>query len=160
MSMEGFTKCPLVLIGVLCLQLGPVFTYYEKTCTLETRREGPANHGVCGSRLSEVLSMVCQHSGGFREKWFRKRDTDYSGASRIQDITVKKKGALSYLTKRGTGYGEQGLTCECCYNQCSYRELRQYCKETPRRGFDLLRKRSIVPSGDVFRKRAILPEGE
>ena len=76
MSMEGFTKCPLVLIGVLCLQLGPVLTYYEKTCTLETRREGPK--GICGSRLPELLNLVCMQYGGFREKWFRKRDTEYS----------------------------------------------------------------------------------
>ncbi|ESO83460.1 hypothetical protein LOTGIDRAFT_169325 [Lottia gigantea] len=128
--MEVTCKCPLVLLGVLFLNFGTVLTHLEWTCTLETKRESP--RGVCGQRLPEVLSMVCKRYGGYRDTWFRKRNGEGTN-SRLGNIILGKRDAFSYLGKRGQSYGEQGITCECCYHSCSFRELRQYCRNSQQR---------------------------
>lgn len=45
----------------------------------------------------------------------------------LKDIILGKREALSYLHKRRAVYGTQGITCECCYNSCTYSELAEYC---------------------------------
>ncbi|XP_050391399.1 con-Ins Im2 [Patella vulgata] len=134
--MEGMCKCPLVLLGVLFLNLGTVLGHLEWTCTLETKREAP--RGVCGRRLPDLLSLVCVSFGGYREKWFRKR-SDEDTAHNLKNIILGKRDAFSYLSKRRSSYGEQGITCECCYHACSFRELRQYCKDP-----NQIKKRSVL----------------
>ncbi|XP_067675462.1 con-Ins Im2-like [Haliotis asinina] len=128
--MEGLKtgRCPLVFLGVLFLHVGWVLGDWEHSCSLETKREGP--QGICGSRLPDVLDLVCRVYGGYTEKWFRKR-SDEDSKNRIKDIILGKRDALAYLSKRSTSsFGEQGITCECCYHRCSYSELRQYCKSS------------------------------
>ena len=47
--------------------------------------------------------------------------------SPLQGIILGKREAVSYLTKRSSGTTFQGIVCECCYNQCAFEELFQYC---------------------------------
>lgn len=54
----GWT-CTCVVLGVLVLTPGSVEAGYGKTCSPERRREGPAARGMCGTHLSDALSIVC-----------------------------------------------------------------------------------------------------
>lgn len=56
------------------------------------------------------------------------REETESISSRLKDILLGKKEALSYLHKRQASYGTQGITCECCYNACNFYELLEYCQ--------------------------------
>ena len=73
------------------------------------------------------------------------------------DVFVPKSLALSYLhaAKRTVydyddgwndgavgGGGQQGLACECCVHMCTYREMLEYCDQTP------LRKRLALSQTD------------
>nr|UMA82983.1 hormone insulin-related peptide [Conus ebraeus] len=122
----------------------------EHTCTLETRLQGAHPRGICGSKLPNIVHTVCQvmgrgYAGGQRQ--LRKRtsiiDSDDMEADEgsLGGFMMSKRRALSYLQKETNplvmaGYerrgvqkrhGDQGITCECCYNFCSFRELVQYC---------------------------------
>ncbi|XP_046344562.2 con-Ins Im2-like [Haliotis rufescens] len=119
-------RCPTVLLLLLCLQPGPAVADFEKTCNLEDRREGPAAGGICGSRLPEVIRLTCLVRRHRRSaKSLKGKAIDKQ--SELKDLTLHKSTALSYLLKRSNGLGEQGITCECCYNRCSLTELMQYC---------------------------------
>nr|AQS80519.1 insulin-like 2B precursor [Charonia tritonis] len=134
----------LLALNVLWVQGG-----YEHTCTLATRRQGSHRAGICGSRLPKVIQQVCRVMGrGYagatvegrkrsaRLQKLSRTTRDASFDENLRDVLLNKREALSYLKKRSTRlstrgrlgrFGTQGITCECCYNQCSLSELLQYC---------------------------------
>ncbi|XP_046562404.1 con-Ins Im1-like isoform X2 [Haliotis rubra] len=107
----------------LCLVCGvcPVNAYYEHTCFLDDRQPSPG--GLCGPRASDMVDMVCRGSYG-RKRSVRFLNDDPS----LEPVKFAspKREALSYLGKRTS---EQGFVCECCYNRCSFTELREYCHD-------------------------------
>nr|AQS80518.1 insulin-like 2A precursor [Charonia tritonis] len=127
----------LVLGGLLALHVCAVYGSYEHTCTLSTRSRGAHRNGICGDNLARIVSLLCSPRG-YVSNWFNKRSApnrpdDSSVEHNLRGILLNKKEALSYLHKRvprgtrGRSYGSQGITCECCYNRCTYYELLQYC---------------------------------
>ena len=57
-------------------------------------------------------------------------------------LFLPRSDAMTYLVKRGItgagtkwhmagGPGYQGIVCECCYNSCAIKELKQYCAHIP-----------------------------
>ena len=59
-----------------------------------------------------------------------------AGMTRMGFPFLSKPEALTYLEKRGGSLKgiDQGVTCECCYHMCDFRELREYCvADSPRR---------------------------
>ncbi|KAL8608728.1 hypothetical protein ACOMHN_067426 [Nucella lapillus] len=130
----------LLLSSLLALHFNccAVYGSYERTCTLATRSRGAHPNGICGKNLAQIVSVLCTPRG-YVSNWFTKRsapnkprqDGDFVNRN-LRGILLNKKDALSYLHKREPratrrNFGSQGITCECCYNRCSYYELLQYC---------------------------------
>ncbi|ESO93309.1 hypothetical protein LOTGIDRAFT_232734 [Lottia gigantea] len=111
------------LLLSLCILVGtPVFAGYERSCNLERQQEDP--RGLCGSQLESILHNVCFY--------LNKRASPKVGPERVkkrmdQSIKLDKFSALSFLVKRGDGFGNTGITCECCLNRCNLIELSSYC---------------------------------
>uniref|UniRef100_A0A0K8TUG5 Ctr_Y2L_1 conopeptide n=2 Tax=Splinoconus TaxID=2056757 RepID=A0A0K8TUG5_CONTD len=125
-----------LLLSLLALQLCAVYGSYEHTCTLATRSRGAHPSGICGRNLARIVSVLCTPRG-YVSNWFTKRSAPNNPAEtfvdqKLRGVLLNKREALSYLhhreprAARGT-FGSQGITCECCFNQCTYYELLQYC---------------------------------
>ncbi|XP_067662670.1 con-Ins Im1-like [Haliotis asinina] len=54
----------------------------------------------------------------------RQSSGDVQSGQELVKYRTSKKSAFSYLPKRT---GTQGFICECCWNQCSAWELKEYC---------------------------------
>ncbi|WAR07385.1 MPI3-like protein [Mya arenaria] len=123
-----------LFLQYFCLILLPFYARgdYERTCR---RGEERPRTGVCGRELSNTLDIICD--GNFNT--YGKRNSG-QGIARIpqhvkddlksdfKDKILSKQGALNFLLKR-SGIEYQGLTCECCQNQCSMPELMSYCAD-------------------------------
>ncbi|XP_064594636.1 molluscan insulin-related peptide 3-like [Liolophura sinensis] len=126
--------CTCVALGVLVLTPGPVEAGYGKTCSPERRREGPAARGMCGTHLSDALSVVC---GGIFSVAKR---SEQPSARTLKDIIANKQDALDYLGKRSSGLERTGVVCECCYHKCNIMEMLEYCGSSRKRSLGLLSK--------------------
>ncbi|XP_041350732.1 con-Ins Im2-like [Gigantopelta aegis] len=126
-GMSLMIHVPAVLVLILCVCVVPVAGDLEKVCTTEDRREGAPIGGICGERISEVLSLTCNMMGRKRRSGGYQNIDNDSHSSIARDLRLKKSVALSYIMKRKTAFGTQGITCECCYNRCTFVELAQYC---------------------------------
>ncbi|XP_063403492.1 molluscan insulin-related peptide 3-like [Mytilus trossulus] len=122
MSISGLWS---YVLFVILMPISPTLAGLDKTCTSEARDH---QHGLCGRGLSETLQLICM--GQYNIPVPGKRDVDedqYPRVSRLQGIILGKREAFSYLSKRSSAIRFQGIICECCYNQCGYDELLQYC---------------------------------
>ncbi|XP_046563084.1 molluscan insulin-related peptide 3-like [Haliotis rubra] len=105
----------------ICLLLGlmfgarPVYAGTTRTCFLQDRTPHP--RGICDN-VPETMRRIC--------RLFPRnaRSVDVDSGQELVKYRTSKKSALSYLSKRT---GSQGFICECCWNQCSPRELVEYC---------------------------------
>ncbi|KAK3096599.1 hypothetical protein FSP39_001578 [Pinctada imbricata] len=140
--MPGGVWRPLLWFGIMCLNMHTIFAGFERICT---GNERPHPQGICGSYIPETLHLLCMGSYNIPVK----RDNDYQSNYRdhlprlspLQGIIIGKRDAFSYLGGH-RGHREVGIVCECCYNQCAYDELQQYC--------DFRKKRDVSSSSRLL----------
>lgn len=143
-----------IFVFALCITL--VSCDPMKSCSPLSK---PHPHGICGSKIDEALDLVCG-KGGYVERKYRKRSASGPDNSlldmdaktflalfkqnaqqddsqpAITDILLPGTSASSFLDKRGSFY-RRGVSCECCYNSCSFRELSSYCKNPKKADFNM-----------------------
>ncbi|XP_064594911.1 con-Ins Im2-like [Liolophura sinensis] len=112
-------------VCLLVMYLGCTYADLDKLCTSERRREGPVSGSVCGANLVQIVTDICFPYGinGANKKRSVISTAEDVG---LKEIFLNKRDASTYLSKR-TLY-EKGITCECCYHRCRFRELQQYCR--------------------------------
>ncbi|KAL4232116.1 hypothetical protein ACF0H5_009691 [Mactra antiquata] len=123
--------------------ISTVSANWDRVCPPYSRRPHP--NGVCGSRIDEILSMLC--ADGYNEypaapsfDFRRKRNVDESEEkSMLHGFLIRRGQANSFLSKRSS-YFQRGIVCECCYNSCSIMELFSYCRGSPGPLFGLFKR--------------------
>ncbi|XP_050391820.1 con-Ins Im2-like [Patella vulgata] len=120
--------CLLIMVIIMTIYRFPASADLERFCNLEKTHEGPHPNGFCGDGLDQVLRLVCgspfkrsSPSGGI--------ETLVKRSLRNKPVTLDKFNALSFLKR--SGFGRQGITCECCNHKCNIIELGQYCNALP-----------------------------
>jgi len=118
--------CVYTLLLTLIQHTSFTLAGLERRCNYLDRRPHP--NGVCGSNLNALISTLCSafSGGGDRSSYLAKRDAEKSEIDEnMRGIMLSKKDAFSYLAKRELS--GQNIVCECCYHQCNYYEMLQYC---------------------------------
>ncbi|XP_071092960.1 molluscan insulin-related peptide 3-like [Haliotis cracherodii] len=103
-----------LVFGLLC-GARPVYAGTTRVCFLNDRNPDP--RGICNN-VPEQVSKICSVYGR------SVRSVDGESGKELVKYRASKKSAFSFLDKRT---GSQGFICECCWNQCSGRELVEYC---------------------------------
>ncbi|XP_076467062.1 con-Ins Im2-like [Babylonia areolata] len=117
------------IVSILCAPRGYVGNWFTK----RSASKRPASRAKRFASRSDVIGDA--GLGPTRDAGFVNE--------KLRGILLNKREALSYLQTRDhnnnnnnkhrepratrRAFGSQGITCECCYNRCSYYELLQYC---------------------------------
>nr|QUP51991.1 IRP-5 [Urechis unicinctus] len=102
----------------------------RRRCTLDDYRAGaPKSGSICGSRIPEVLSLIC--NGIFLSPGKKSvDDLAKSGAEWDSPVFIPRQSASSFLRSKRNIAGSQfrtGIYCECCLHPCNIIEMSQYC---------------------------------
>ncbi|CAH1792842.1 unnamed protein product [Owenia fusiformis] len=116
-----FVKFFIFIILCLLLQTGDF-----KVCNLDSR---PAQDGVCGDKLPELVKLFCANYGGTYsppgKRTMESRGIDKRPVPKARPgFLMDKREAQTFLQH----VQKRALVCECCFHACNYqREIRKYC---------------------------------